>query len=378
MASNIPVNGGTSGGGGVAGVSSINTRTGDVTLSKTDVGLSNVDNTTDLLKPISTATQTALDGKVDEEVGKGLSANDYTNTDKSKLDGIAAGATANATDAQLRDRTTHTGEQAISTVTGLQTALDTKIDKVVSIDNRLVRFDGTSGAVQQSGVTVDDASNVNGVASLQVTGSTSSDKVTTATAMTLGPNADVYQNAEGSYGWRDNIAQFVVKGSGAADPSFGALFNGLEGYLFSATTLQRVFCDFHIDHDIARGTLIYPHVHWMPTTTGTGVVRWGIEYSVAKGHQQGAPSTFPATTTVYVNQTISAASQWQHFVAEVSLADAIPSTNIEPDSVIKVRVFRDAANAADTYTGAVHAWQADLHYQVARLSTVNKSPNFYG
>ncbi len=46
---------------------------------------------------------------------------------KTKLDGIAAGATANATDAQLRDRSTHTGTQAISTVTGLQTALDGKL-----------------------------------------------------------------------------------------------------------------------------------------------------------------------------------------------------------------------------------------------------------
>uniref|UniRef100_UPI000AF582A4 hypothetical protein n=1 Tax=Stutzerimonas stutzeri TaxID=316 RepID=UPI000AF582A4 len=47
---------------------------------------------------------------------------------KTKLDGIATGATANASDAQLRDRATHTGSQAISTVTGLQTALDNKIN----------------------------------------------------------------------------------------------------------------------------------------------------------------------------------------------------------------------------------------------------------
>jgi len=50
-----------------------------------------------------------------------------TAADKTKLDGVATGATANATDAQLRDRATHTGSQAISTVTGLQTALDGKI-----------------------------------------------------------------------------------------------------------------------------------------------------------------------------------------------------------------------------------------------------------
>ena len=39
---------------------------------------------------------------------------------------VEDGSTANATDADLRDRTTHTGAQAISTVTGLQTALDGK------------------------------------------------------------------------------------------------------------------------------------------------------------------------------------------------------------------------------------------------------------
>lgn len=38
--------------------------TGNIDLTKTDVGLSNIDNTTDLLKPISTATQTALNLKV--------------------------------------------------------------------------------------------------------------------------------------------------------------------------------------------------------------------------------------------------------------------------------------------------------------------------
>jgi hypothetical protein len=41
---------------------------------------------------------------------------------KTKLDGIATGATANATDAQLRDRSTHTGTQANTTITGLGTA----------------------------------------------------------------------------------------------------------------------------------------------------------------------------------------------------------------------------------------------------------------
>ena len=46
--------------------------------------------------------------------------------DKAKLDSIATDATKNATDAQLRDRSTHTGTQGIPSVTGLQSALDGK------------------------------------------------------------------------------------------------------------------------------------------------------------------------------------------------------------------------------------------------------------
>lgn len=45
-------------------VSSVNGYTGVVTLTKSDIGLSNVDNTSDANKPVSTATQTALDLKV--------------------------------------------------------------------------------------------------------------------------------------------------------------------------------------------------------------------------------------------------------------------------------------------------------------------------
>lgn len=73
-------------------ITSVSGRTGDVVLSKIDVGLNDVDNTSDLDKPISTATQSALDLKVDKVSGKGLSTNDYTSEEKSKLEGIEAEA----------------------------------------------------------------------------------------------------------------------------------------------------------------------------------------------------------------------------------------------------------------------------------------------
>ncbi len=47
-------------------VQSVNSKTGDVMLVKGDVGLSDVDNTSDAAKPVSTATQTALNLKANK------------------------------------------------------------------------------------------------------------------------------------------------------------------------------------------------------------------------------------------------------------------------------------------------------------------------
>ncbi len=103
------------------------------TLDRSAVGLSAVDNTNDAAKPISIAQQTAFDLKLDStHAGTGGSAHAIatsteagfiTASDKFKLDSVANSATANSTDQQLRDRSTHTGVQAISTITGLDTAL---------------------------------------------------------------------------------------------------------------------------------------------------------------------------------------------------------------------------------------------------------------
>lgn len=80
---------GGDGAGGVTGVKgSAETayRTGQVSISKDNIGLGKVDNTSDAAKPVSTAMQTALDGKVDKVTGKGLSSNDLTATLKSNYD----------------------------------------------------------------------------------------------------------------------------------------------------------------------------------------------------------------------------------------------------------------------------------------------------
>ena len=55
-----------------APVTSVNNKTGAVTLAKGDVGLSNVNNTSDANKPISNATQAALNGKQSKITANGI------------------------------------------------------------------------------------------------------------------------------------------------------------------------------------------------------------------------------------------------------------------------------------------------------------------
>lgn len=66
----------------------------------------------------------------------------FSPADKAKLNGIAVGATANDTDANLKNRANHTGSQAISTVVGLQAAIDAKLNlSLVNANNGVAPLD---------------------------------------------------------------------------------------------------------------------------------------------------------------------------------------------------------------------------------------------
>lgn len=179
----------------------------------------------------------------------------------------------------------------------------------------------------------------------------------------------------GDYGWTDYLSSISAgKAVGANAPTWSAFRGNIDAYEFDAGTMNEIWMVFHINHDYKLGSAIYPHIHWSPNTINTGVVRWGFEYMYAKGHSQ---ASFPASTTVYVEETISSNSQYLHIISEVSDANVIPSTGVETDGIVLMRVFRDAAHANDTFPDAVHGFFVDLHVQIDKLSTKNKSPDFF-
>lgn len=138
-------------------------------VTKTQLGLSNVDNTSDLNKPISTATQSALDLKYDAS-----NPNNYVNASEAaaaapvqSVAGKTGVVTLNKSDvglssvdnvsaASLRDRSTHTGTQLASTISDFTTAVQgvtidaTQIDGGSVSNAEFVTLDGidTSQTIQ--------------------------------------------------------------------------------------------------------------------------------------------------------------------------------------------------------------------------------------
>lgn len=120
-------------------VSSVNGHTGVVVVTKSDVGLGavpNLDTGAAVAQAHTHSNTSILDA---------MTAS-FTSGQETKLSAIAAGATANATDAELRNRATHTGTQAIASVDGLQPALDTKAAR--SLVPRVVNH-GTNGSLSR-------------------------------------------------------------------------------------------------------------------------------------------------------------------------------------------------------------------------------------
>ena len=177
--------------------------------------------------------------------------------------------------------------------------------------------------------------------------------------------------------WKDNLSSLSNgRQTGATAPDWETLTNGISAWSFPPNTMNELWLSFHINHDWAPDTDQFPHIHFcVKDDQVEGVVRWGIEYTIAKRDT----GVFPASTTVYLEPTIPANDALTHRVVEVSALDAIPAAELEVDAVVLVRVFRDGAHANDTYAGDAFGLFADLHYQSDRDGTINRdSDDYYG
>lgn len=163
-------------------------------------------------------------------------------------------------------------------------------------------------------------------------------------------------------GWNDFLMPALTLPRTAANAPTVTTFRGnIQALAFQNAGNQpkETWSSLHILHDYRAGTKVFPHIHWSHIIGApAGDVKWQIEYSVAKGHSGG---TFPAATTIALTQTVGV--QYEHMIIETSTANAIPVDDLEPDSVILFRLFRDSGDGDDTFANDAFLLYFDLHFQ---------------
>ncbi|OOZ37967.1 hypothetical protein [Solemya elarraichensis gill symbiont] len=183
-------------------------------------------------------------------------------------------------------------------------------------------------------------------------------------------------------GWKDKEASISTAKVGGSDPpTWAVMIDGIYAYKFAPNKDEEVWLSFHMPHDIqysflrddgtVQGPTLFPHVHWVSDGTDTGTVRFGIEYTMAKGYSQGV---FPVTTTIYLEQASDGTAN-KHNIVETTDDNALLSESFETDALVLTRVFREGTHANDTLTDDVFILFVDLHYPSDGLNTNERNRN---
>ena len=172
-------------------------------------------------------------------------------------------------------------------------------------------------------------------------------------------------------GWSEMISPnvYIDPDTPPSAPDWETFRDGIKAYAFDDTTEQEAWWSTHLPHDWIVGTSTFPHLHWSHIeAVPSGVVRWGIEYTMARGYSL---EVFPATTTMFLEVDATGSAQYEHFITEVAEINAIDMSGMDIDGTMHFRVFRDAGHINDTFAGDAYILFTDVHYQTD-INTTNE------
>lgn len=116
-----------------------------------------------------------------------------------------------------------------------------------------------------------------------------------------------------------------------------------------------------LPHSWKEGTIIYPHIHWIPKASKTGNVEWNLDYSW-QNYDATTPLEFlPYTTsTVVINGPFVANT---HRITPLAAA-GLDGVGKKISSILICRIWRNSSNAVDTYTDEAGLLSLDFHFQI--------------
>ena len=172
--------------------------------------------------------------------------------------------------------------------------------------------------------------------------------------------------------YRDEYPSGVwqVASGGAAPDIIGYTIGGIgvNRYSFDGgNTEERMSNAFEIPHDLAFDELnaetlyIEVHIHWSPSTTGTGDVEWFFDYCY---RPEGAAPITATSLSVVVN--IPSNQQYFQKISAFKDSGAVvripkPSSGFTLGDMILFNIRRTPSGTNDTYTGEAILEQVALH-----------------
>jgi hypothetical protein len=154
--------------------------------------------------------------------------------------------------------------------------------------------------------------------------------------------------------WNDIILQVSNLRPGNTPPSFSVFTGGIYGLRFDAGSADEVHGAFEIPHDYKEGSNMVVHCHWSPTTTNTGNIVFGFEYSWGTDNAvfsaAATPTSTPAAAPGVVNK-----------LTRTNIV-ALVGTNFKIGDIIAFRFFRQNGGT-DTFTGNAFVHSIGIHYE---------------
>ena len=164
--------------------------------------------------------------------------------------------------------------------------------------------------------------------------------------------------------WEDvNIGGLALLGSASKAPDIvtAVATPGIRLYSFDGATAEEELSGIiELPHSYAEGSDVYAHIHWMNSTTNSGVVRWKIQYAWIN---PGEPMA--ATNTLFLDQAVNQ-SELQHSHVVSAFVDG--SGRLISSHFI-FRLYRTPTDAADSYPDKAYLIAVGLHFPVNTLGS---------
>lgn len=163
--------------------------------------------------------------------------------------------------------------------------------------------------------------------------------------------------------WDDINKSLLPLTTGASVPDIIAV-NGdsiLKVRSFDGVTVTEELGEsLEIIHNYMEGTNIVPHVHWCPTTSDAGNVKWQLRYMWID--REGVFESGATISVVAAAGGVAWKEQRTNF-------PEISGTGKHIGSRFIFILFRDPTDAADTYTHDAAAFDFGIHYQIDTIGS---------